>query len=480
MTSDPVKERQMFPVDRMRVLPALMIGALALAVPVRALALEQAYDEIGNLFGFGIPDTSLVGSDKHDKPNALTGVRYGHLFTDTLGLFADATYAAYDGDRVAGNSDVTTVRSGVEWSFSPGRPSRWFLSGGAGWMSVSPDAESSFDRGLLCAGFGQRRNTSTGNSLRWEIRWDRSLGHAGSGGEDISTAQALFGWSWGIGYPPADNDGDGVPDRKDQCPETPRGATVGLGGCPSDADGDGVYDGLDGCPGTAEGTPVDAQGCPRDSDGDGVHDGADRCPNTPASAKVDAHGCPIDSDVDGVYDGLDRCPGTPRGATADAVGCPIDGDGDGVYDGLDRCLDTPAGTKVDAMGCPLPPPEPPKAEPIFEEKKSLVLEGVGFATASAVLTPDSLAILDRVAASLKDWPEVHVEIGGHTDSDGGAKHNLKLSQARAESVRDYLVSQGVSVSQLGVQGYGETKPIADNRTVDGKSKNRRVELSKVE
>ena len=470
----------MLPRARILVSPALLIGALALAIPAPALAVEQAYDEIGNLFGFGIPDADLVGADKNDKPNPLAGIRYGHLFTARLGLLADVTYASYDGERAVGNSNVVTARAGVEWIFAPGDPRRWFLSGGAGWMNVSPGVGSSFDRGFLCAGFGRRQNTSSGNSFRWELRGDRTLGGGGLKGAGITNAQALVGWSWGVGYPPADSDGDGVPNRKDECPDTPSGAVVGVEGCPSDADGDGVYNGLDRCAGTAERTPVDAQGCPRDSDGDGVHDGADRCPRSPAQSRVDANGCPIDSDGDGVYDGLDRCPDTPKGAKADAGGCPVDSDGDGVLDGLDRCLDTPAGTNVDAMGCPLPVPEAPKAEPIFQEKKSLVLEGVQFATDRAVLTTDSLAILDRVAASLKDWPEVRVEIGGHTDSDGGAKHNLRLSQSRAESVRDYLLSQGVSASQLDVRGYGETKPIGENRTAEGKGKNRRVELTKLE
>ncbi len=114
---------------------------------------------------------------------------------------------------------------------------------------------------------------------------------------------------------------DGVPNYLDNCPDTPRGATVDASGCPMDSDGDGVYDGLDQCPNTPAGATVDSRGCPTDSDGDGVYDGIDQCPNTPRGATVDATGCPMDSDEDGVYDGIDQCPGTPLGAVVDERGC---------------------------------------------------------------------------------------------------------------------------------------------------------------
>ncbi len=96
----------------------------------------------------------------------------------------------------------------------------------------------------------------------------------------------------------------------------------------------------------------------RDSDFDGVPDKEDLCPNTPRGVIVDETGCPVDSDGDGVPDGLDACPNTPSGAMVDERGCPMDSDNDGVYDGLDRCPNTPAGVQVDETGCPLPEPEP--------------------------------------------------------------------------------------------------------------------------
>ena len=180
-----------------------------------------------------------------------------------------------------------------------------------------------------------------------------------------------------------------------------------------------------------------------------------------------------DSDGDGVADSKDVCPNTPRGALVDARGCPLDSDGDGVYDGIDRCPDTPRGTEVDAKGCPI-------KKAMFEEgKKTLVLEGVNFEFDSAKLTSDSYDTLDRAAKSLKEWPEIRVEVGGHTDSDGEDEYNRTLSQSRSEAVRDYLVSKGVQASRLEAKGYGESRPVADNGTAEGRAKNRRVELTKL-
>jgi OOP family OmpA-OmpF porin len=109
-----------------------------------------------------------------------------------------------------------------------------------------------------------------------------------------------------------------------------------------------------------------------------------------------------------------------------------------------------------------------------------VLEGVNFENNSAKLSGASFDILDKVAKSLKDWPDVRVEIAGHTDGNGDAGYNMKLSQARAETVRGYLAGRGVDGSRLVAKGYGKTKPIADNKTAAGRAKNRRVELNKID
>jgi OOP family OmpA-OmpF porin len=139
---------------------------------------------------------------------------------------------------------------------------------------------------------------------------------------------------------------------------------------------------------------------------------------------------------------------------------PGDQDKDGVLDNVDKCPDTPPGVAVDAFGC--------------TRKGSITLEGVTFELNSARLTPDSQQVLNGVATDLKKYPRLKIELQGHTDSSGSDQYNLKLSQQRADSVRIYLMDQGVPGGQLSARGYGETQPIEDNKTEAGRSLNRRV------
>jgi outer membrane protein OmpA-like peptidoglycan-associated protein len=286
-----------------------------------------------------------------------------------------------------------------------------------------------------------------------------------------------------------DADHDGVPDGLDQCPDTPTGALVDTRGCSGDADHDGVPDGIDQCPDTPAGATVDATGCSSDSDHDGVPDGIDKCPDTPAGAVVDATGCTTDSDGDGVRDGLDKCPNTPAGTPVDAVGCPNapDSDGDGVPDNADKCPGTPKGVPVDASGCmilfqrePAPSGQPgAPARPGVQPRPTLILRGVTFQTGKSVLTSDSYAVLDQVAASLLANPEIRIEIAGYTDNTGPIGTNIRLSQARAAAVRAYLARKGVSPARMIARGYGARSPVASNAAPEGRAQNRRVELHKL-
>ncbi|MBF0626085.1 MAG: OmpA family protein [Magnetococcales bacterium] len=230
-----------------------------------------------------------------------------------------------------------------------------------------------------------------------------------------------------------------------------------------DTDGDGVTDDLDQCPGTPKGVVVDAKGCPviPDSDGDGVLNDKDLCSDTPKGQKVNASGCPLDSDGDGVIDDHDQCPNTPHGTPVDAVGCPKDRDQDGdkVTDTLDKCPDTPKGATVTAAGC-------------------WVVKGLNFDTDSATLKqPGAGKVLDGVVGILKDYPDMKIEIQGHTDTVGSAAYNLKLSQKRAEAVRKALVDKGLSAKNLSSKGYGYSVPVAPNATPEGRAENRRVEVN---
>ena len=249
-----------------------------------------------------------------------------------------------------------------------------------------------------------------------------------------------------------------------------------------DADRDGISDSLDACSNTPPGASVDVQGCPvyRDSDGDGIIDPRDACPATSAGAVTDTRGCPVvaDTDNDGIANTVDRCPTTAPGERVDATGCAIvipkadvDTDNDGVYDSRDRCPNTPAGASADAAGCTI----------LFNKpaERTVTLRGVTFASGRDQLTASSYAVLDELAEQLIAAPTLKLEISGHTDATGTRTANIRLSLARAEAVRAYLVLQGVPGERLVARGYGPDRPIANNRTAQGRAMNRRVELGRI-
>jgi OOP family OmpA-OmpF porin len=166
---------------------------------------------------------------------------------------------------------------------------------------------------------------------------------------------------------------------------------------------------------------------------------------------------PADTDHDGVIDSIDQCPNTVAGAKVDGRGCELDNDGDGVVNRLDKCPKTPKGDKVDAVGCGV----------------NFPLE-VQFDTASATIKPESYPELDTFVEFFHEVPSAKGELQGHTDNVGKDAYNNKLSQRRADSVKAYVVSKGIDAARISTKGYGESQPIADNTTVEGRAANRRV------
>ncbi len=330
-------------------------------------------------------------------------------------------------------------------------------------------------------------------------------------------------WYWVFGLNLAyrigkqDRDGDGIPDQRDKCPEIPGyGRTMGcpdadhdgiadkddecphragvayLGGCPvKDVDNDGVPDVDDQCP-TLPGL-AKFQGCP-DTDGDGIEDRQDSCATI---AGLEAfHGCP-DTDSDGIEDKLDACP-NEKGPWEYYYGCPVrDTDNDGVEDKLDACLLVPG--KLEFYGCPdtdsdgvedrmdvcptLAGAVENKGCPVVEKKDQakldLAVKAVKFQTGKAILLKQSNKIMSDIAAILTKYPHYNLNVEGHTDSAGNDKKNQVLSEKRAQACVDFLIKKGIDKSRMTSKGFGETKPVADNKTAAGRTQNRRVEFKLV-
>jgi outer membrane protein OmpA-like peptidoglycan-associated protein len=222
----------------------------------------------------------------------------------------------------------------------------------------------------------------------------------------------------------------------------------------------------------------DRRGCPlKDTDGDGIFDNQDECVDTPAGphpSKVHI-GCPdTDKDGDGVFDSVDQCPDVPAGLhpDPDKPGCPLpDRDADSVPDNVDACPDTP--------GAPSPDPKKNGCPGLVEVKggQVVIMKPVFFATDKDVILPKSYPVLLAVADALAAQEQIkRLSIEGHTDDRGKPEHNLDLSDRRAKSVMRFLVEHGVAAERLEAHGYGQTQPIANNRTANGRAANRRVEF----
>jgi ABC-type branched-subunit amino acid transport system substrate-binding protein/outer membrane protein OmpA-like peptidoglycan-associated protein len=305
---------------------------------------------------------------------------------------------------------------------------------------------------------------------------------------------------------PIDIDDDDVPDYRDKCPgntseELDEG--VNAEGCPVDSDQDQVPDYRDTCP---QDTPeqlskgVTARGCPLDTDEDGVADYADVCPNNPPEESkegVNLIGCPVDRDKDGVPDYWDKCldntaeelrfgvrrNGCPQNSDNDQYpdyqdlcrldsgadlaqgtdehGCPKDSDEDGVYDVYDACPNTVQGRRVNEQGCAL---------------VTLFSENI-FASAGSIVSAQGERKLRTFIQTLTLDNIERITIIAHADGQGTAAFNIRLSQERADSVARFFRQEGIPQSVIDAQGVGESQPVADDTTEEGRRKNRRVELS---
>ncbi|MFV0593017.1 MAG: OmpA family protein [Draconibacterium sp.] len=328
-----------------------------------------------------------------------------------------------------------------------------YLFGGVGYMWDNSDNGVNFDAGAGLK-FPISPNTSlfVAGSYVAGVDGTRTVNNVPTAvNDDHVMVTSIIEFAFGAGK---DSDGDGVKDRKDECPDTPPGVEVDEKGCPLDRDGDGVPDYKDECPDDAG--PASLNGCP-DKDGDGIADKDDDCPDVAGLAKF--NGCP-DTDGDGVPDPKDKCPDTPKGCAVDADGCPLDSDGDGVIDCEDKCPQEagPASNN----GCP--------------DWAELQIPTVYFDFDKSSLRPEAQAELDKVASQLSAAKEYDIVIGGHTDNIGTEAYNMKLSERRAQEVVKYLLKKGVNNAYVGSNYYGESKPAVANDSKAHRQENRRAEF----
>jgi OOP family OmpA-OmpF porin len=406
--------------------------------------------------GFSFDDDQNIDDD------LVYGIGLGYNFTENWGVESFIHYIDTETEDTNKDIDTYIYRLDGLYHFIPEKKLVPYLAAGIGAIRIEGNVDQDGSFPFLNYGAGIKYFLTKALAVRGDVR-------------HIITDDSNHDFIYTLGLtflfggkekelPPMDSDGDGVYDDRDKCPGTPAGVPVDDVGCPKDSDGDGVYDHKDKCPGTPAGVSVDTSGCPLDSDGDGVYDYEDKCPNTPKGTPVDRNGCPKDSDGDGVYDSEDKCPGTPRGAPVDRNGCPTDSDGDGVYDYLDKCPDTPRGIEVDSNGCPVP----------IKEKVSIELK-VEFDFDKATIKSVYDDHLQKVANFLKAYPDTEAVIEGHTDSIGAEEYNRILSQKRADTVRKYLLDNfDIEHWRISAKGYGESRPISDNKTKEGRQRNRRV------
>lgn len=408
------------------------------AVSLGANLVSVQDDSVDTGTGFGVPSLSLS--------------RY---IAGGFSIGAQYSLNSIEIDKV--DADYTAIDAILKYNISEGDIFPYLFAGyGLSNFQTNEDSEGLFPSNGAGRTYLGGAGVSFFISDNWTVNASTSYRSSSEKGS-YNHLQHVVGFSYVFGT--QDTDKDGVSDKKDVCPEVP--GLKEFEGCP-DTDGDGIPDNKDSCP--EEAGPAELNGCP-DKDGDGIADKDDACPDAAGSAEM--NGCP-DSDGDGLADNVDKCP--QEAGEAANNGCPEDDrDGDGVPDKDDACPDE-AGDAVN-NGCPDVPEE---LASFMKSENSTLL----FVVDSAVITDESSTKLKLLTELLGNYPSVKVIIEGHASSDGSAQYNQVLSEKRANSVKEALVSMGVDASRLETVAYGETKPSADNNTAAGRAANRRVKFDR--
>jgi OOP family OmpA-OmpF porin len=410
------------------ILPALLL--MALATPGFGENRQGTYNLSPFVGGY------VLDHKQREENGAVFGLRGGYNFTRNVG--AEAMFGYSLTETKTGSRETDLYRYGVDllYHFRPGSNLVPFIVvGGGGTNFTTPNTPSakSHYAGLVNYGVGLKYFVTDNVALRGDVRHVVLFHDSGNNNLEYSA-----------------------------------GLTFQFGGNAKPA------------PAPVAQQVAPTQALPVDSDGDGVPDTLDKCPGTPTGVDVDNDGCPLDADGDGVPDYLDKCPGTPAGVTVDKDGCPLDADRDGVPDYLDKCPGTPVGVKVDATGCPpevvVPAHVKAAAANRFCSKPAVL--AINFDTNMSDIKPGYHDELKTVGDFLIYFPNAKGEISGHTDSTASNEYNQELSERRAESVEKYISTKfGITPGRITTKGYGETKPIASNKTKAGRAKNRRIEAN---
>ena len=404
------------------------------------------------------------------KDSAIFGLRAGYNFTDNFGFEGFVSYLKTDNKNIAEEPSQNIYSCGIEgiYNFMPQKRFVPFIALGVGGIHYGYPEAYRLNKFAFDYGAGMKFYITDDIALRADIR------HVIPFNDRYNDLMCTLGINFSFGGQKK-NISDEVEESSVPVVEK---QSVPMVKEPS-VSGKTVPDNLNKCFDTPAGVPVDKDGCPLDSDRDGIPDYLDKCPGTPASVVVDKNGCPPDSDKDGVPDYLDKCPNTPAGVPVDKNGCAPDSDSDGVPDILDKCPDTPPGVKVDKDGCPVV--EQKVVEPKQDVPKIITIDRVAeFDPAKTIVNKKYYKDIKKVADYLKAHPETIAWLAGHTDNvekKGDKIRNKKLSVARAESIRQYLIKKfKIDESRLTAVGFGSRKPVAGNATKQGRQKNRRVQV----
>lgn len=429
-------------------------GAATADAPPVFQAYEPGYPPEGNVLELGVWGGALFPSKRHNlRSESLPRERYNR-FAPEIGArlgYYPLSFLGVEGEAMGALSKTASSHTGAGFYALRGQlvvqaPLPYavpFLVGGVGRFGAISEAMGKDSDVAWHFGVGAKFALTHALSLRVDGR-DNLTARFGGGGQ-AHTFEAMLGLTAVIErtrreppppVPATDSDHDGVLDRQDLCPSDPG---VQPSGCPSDTDGDGVLDRDDYCPKEAGAAP---KGCPI----------------------VD-----LDPDKDGIPLPCDACPEEP-GVKPD--GCAIkDSDADGIFDDKDKCLKEPE-TKngfEDDDGCPDKLPEKIK-------KFTGVVQGIFFDQGKATIRKQSTPTLDGTVNVLKEFPTISLEISGHTSSEGDPAFNQKLSQDRADAVKQWLVDKGIAPERIRTRGAGADEPVANNKTAAGKVKNRRIEF----